>query len=137
MKFLIDEDLSPSVARHLCENVFIDAVAVRDRGLLSVNDYQILKYAFDEERILVTANVCDFERFARNCEVHAGIIFIRNGALRRDEQIAVVEKAVSAILSELKSGHDLVNRVLYIELDGTINFETLSSALSKETDKLV
>jgi predicted nuclease of predicted toxin-antitoxin system len=39
MKFLIDEDLSPSVAQHLCRNLSIDAIAVRDRGLLSAKDY--------------------------------------------------------------------------------------------------
>ncbi len=133
MKFLIDEDLSPAIARYLCKNLLLDAVAARDRGLLSVNDYQILKYAFDEERILVTANICDFERFARNCEVHAGIIFIRNGGLLRDEQIAVVEKAINVIIGELKSGRDMINRVLYVELDNMMNFETLPST-SKENE---
>lgn len=33
IKLLIDEDLSPAVARNLCEELLIDAVAVRDRGL--------------------------------------------------------------------------------------------------------
>ncbi|MDF5731257.1 MAG: hypothetical protein PUP92_25460 [Rhizonema sp. PD38] len=73
------------------------------------------------------------ERFARNCEVHAGIIFIRNGGLLRDEQIAVVEKAINAIIGELKSGRDMINRVLYVELDNMINFETLPSA-AKENE---
>ncbi|MGK7874406.1 MAG: DUF5615 family PIN-like protein [Xenococcaceae cyanobacterium] len=36
MKFLIDEDISPSTARYLCQELLIDAVAVRDRGLLGV-----------------------------------------------------------------------------------------------------
>ena len=38
MRFLIDEDLSPRVARYLCEQFLIDAVAIRDRGLLGVSD---------------------------------------------------------------------------------------------------
>ncbi len=54
MKFLIDEDLSPYVARYLCEQLLINAVAVRDRGLLGVSDRQILEYAFNEDRIVVT-----------------------------------------------------------------------------------
>jgi predicted nuclease of predicted toxin-antitoxin system len=41
----------------LCNELFIDAIAVRDRGLLGAKDYQVLEYAFNEERILVTANV--------------------------------------------------------------------------------
>ena len=76
IKILIDEDLSPAVAGNLCQELLIDAVAVRDRGLLGADDPSILEYAFNDERILVTANVGDFERFARACEVHAGIIFI-------------------------------------------------------------
>ena len=76
IKILIDEDLSPAVAGNLCQELLIDAVAVRDRGLLGADDRSILGYAFNDERILVTANVGDFERFARACEVHAGIIFI-------------------------------------------------------------
>ena len=47
MKFLIDEDISPYVARYLCEQLLIDAVAVRDRGLLGVSDHKILEYAFN------------------------------------------------------------------------------------------
>ena len=35
MKFLIDEDLSPSIARYLCEEMLVDAIAVRDRNLLN------------------------------------------------------------------------------------------------------
>lgn len=59
MKFLIDEDISPYVARYLCEQLLIDAVAVRDRGLLGKSDRQILEYAFNEDRIVVTANIGD------------------------------------------------------------------------------
>ena len=32
IKILIDEDLSPAVAGNLCQELLIDAVAVRDRG---------------------------------------------------------------------------------------------------------
>jgi predicted nuclease of predicted toxin-antitoxin system len=125
MKFLIDEDLSPAVARYLCQEFFIDAVAVRDRGLLGVDDRRILEYAFNEDRILVTANIGDFERFASAFEVHAGIVFIQEEDLLRDEQIAVMREAVKAIQVELEIGGDLVNRVFYISIDGTKRFENL------------
>ncbi|WP_347566238.1 DUF5615 family PIN-like protein [Scytonema sp. UIC 10036] len=125
IKFLIDEDLSPAVARYLCTEHFIDAIAVRDRGLLGAKDYQVLEYAFNEERIIITANVRDFEKFARTTEIHAGIVFICQGDLSRNEQITVVQEAVNAINDELKVGRDMLNRVLYIEEDGTKRFENL------------
>ena len=57
IKILIDEDLSPAVARNLCEELLIDAVAVRDRGLLGADDRSILEYAFNDERILVMSAI--------------------------------------------------------------------------------
>jgi predicted nuclease of predicted toxin-antitoxin system len=132
LKFLIDEDLSPSVARYLCEELLIDAIAIRDRGLLGADDRQVLEYAFNEDRILVTANVGDFERFAFLSEVHAGIVFIGDGDLLRNEQIEIVKEAVTAIQTELEAGRDMVNRVLYIAVDGTKKFETLPPAPPEE-----
>jgi predicted nuclease of predicted toxin-antitoxin system len=99
MKFLVDEDLSPSIALYLCQEMYFDAVAVRDRNLLNALDYEILEHAFQEDRILITANVKDFELFANAREVHAGIILICNGALLRKEQIEVVTIAVEVIAS--------------------------------------
>jgi predicted nuclease of predicted toxin-antitoxin system len=84
-----------------------------------------LEYAFNEDRILVTANIGDFERFASAFEVHAGIVFIQEEDLLRDEQIAVMREAVKAIQVELEIGGDLVNRVFYISIDGTKRFENL------------
>ena len=38
----LDEDISPSVAGILCEQLLVDTVAVRDRGLLGVRDQEVL-----------------------------------------------------------------------------------------------
>lgn len=125
MKFLIDEDISPSVALILCERLLVDAVAVRDRGLLGVSDKEVLEYAFNEDRIVVTANIKDFEKFAKATEVHAGIVFIVEGDLLRDEQIKICFAAVEFIQQELVAGRDMINRVLYISIDGTKKLEAL------------
>ena len=125
MKFLIDEDISPTCARYLCEELLIDAVAVRDRGLLGKNDHYILEYAFDEDRILVTANIIDFEKFARLLEVHCGIVFFLEGDLLRHEQIEVLQEVIITIKEELNAGRDMINRVLYISNTGTKYFENI------------
>ncbi|NEP10437.1 MAG: hypothetical protein F6K14_09505 [Symploca sp. SIO2C1] len=125
MKFLIDEDISPSVARTLCEQMLIDAVAVRDRGLLGASDREVLEYAFNEDRIVITANVQDFEKFARSVEVHAGVVLIQEGDLLRKEQLKICLEAVALIQQEITAARDMINRVLYISIDGTKKLETL------------
>jgi predicted nuclease of predicted toxin-antitoxin system len=110
MKFIIDEDLSPRVARYLCQEFCFDAIAVRDRGLLGATDPEVLEYAFNEDRILVTANVRDFEKLAAAIEIHAGIILIQEGDLLATEQIELMTRAV---------------QVLYISISGTAKFEDL------------
>lgn len=125
MKFLIDEDISPSIARILCEQLLVDAVAVRDRGLLGVSDQEVLEYAFNEDRIVVTANIKDFEKFAQAVEVHAGVVFIQEGDLLRKEQLEICLEALAFIQQEIAAGRDMINRVLYISIDGTKKLETL------------
>ncbi len=85
---------------------------------------KILEYAFNEERILVTANIGDFEKFALAFEIHAGIVFIQEGDLLRNEQIEICTEAVKFIQQELEASRDMINRVLYISINGTKQLET-------------
>jgi predicted nuclease of predicted toxin-antitoxin system len=123
MKFLIDEDVSPRVARYLCQEFCFDAIAVRDRGLLGATDRQVLDYAFNEDRMLVTANVRDFEKLAAAAEIHAGIVLMLDGDLLAAEQLEVMKMVVRALQAEIDAGKDLVNRVLYISISGIVRFE--------------
>lgn len=132
MKFLIDEDLSPKVAERLRLENGVDAIHVRDRGLLGRPDPVIMQKAYEEDRILVTANVKDFQRLARSCELHPGIVLVLDGALSRDEQLALLHKAIEELEQKLLEGRDLVNRVLEIEANGRCNFYDLS--LHSEND---
>ena len=125
MKFIIDEDLSPRVARYLCQEFCYDAIAVRDRGLLGATDPEVLEYAFEEDRILVTANIRDFEKLATAVEIHAGIVLIQDGDLLAAEQIELMAVVVRVLQAEINTGRDLVNRVLYISISGIARFEDL------------
>ena len=125
MKFLIDEDLSPMVAERLRVNDGLDVIHVRDRSLLGESDPVILQRAYDEDRILVTANVRDFQRLARARELHPGIVFFLDGSLSRDEQLDLMHKVVTEIAQEFFEERDMVNRVLEIEINGEHNFHDL------------
>lgn len=125
MKFLIDEDLSPKVAEWLRVEDGIDAIHVRDRGLLGYPDPVILQKAYEEDRILVTANVKDFQRLARSHTLHPGIVLVLDGSLPRDDQMALLHKAIAELKQELLEGRDMINRVLEIETNGRCNFYDL------------
>jgi predicted nuclease of predicted toxin-antitoxin system len=123
VKLLIDENLSPWVAQVFCSEDGIDACHVRDRKRLGLKDPGVLDMAFEEDRILVTANVEDFVRLARQRELHAGMVLLQVGDLSRRHQLAVIRAAVAFI-----GDHDMVNRVLWVSLDGTMKFEDIPPA---------
>jgi predicted nuclease of predicted toxin-antitoxin system len=114
VKLLIDEDLSPKVAQDLRERRGADAVHLRDRGKLGLSDTQVLDYALAEERVVVTANVKDFQRLVEGTELHAGIVLVLDGNLLRHEQISLIDKVLDILTKELAEGRDMVNRVLQI-----------------------
>lgn len=125
MKFLIDEDLSPKVAERLRMDDGLDVIHVRDRGLLGEPDPVILQSAYDEDRILVTANVKDFQRLARARELHPGIVLVLDGSLSRSEQLDLMQMVVVELEQELLDERDMINRVLEIEANGECNFYDL------------
>lgn len=122
MKFLLDEDLSPKVAEILRVDDGLDVIHVRDRRLLGASDAIVLQRAYDEDRILVTANVKDFQRLARAQELHPGIVLFLHGALSRHEQLALMRRVIAAIAEEQSEERDMVNRVLEIEVNGAASF---------------
>jgi predicted nuclease of predicted toxin-antitoxin system len=70
-KLLLDENLSPKVAQLRCEDG-IDAIHVRDIGLLGGTDAQVFGAAFADDRVVVTMHVADFAKLARaRDEAHA------------------------------------------------------------------
>jgi predicted nuclease of predicted toxin-antitoxin system len=114
--------LSPWVAQRLRTDRSIDAVHVRDRGRLGRTDAEILELAFSEDRILVTANVTDFEQLARSNEFHCGIVVVLDGSLRRAQQLDVLGKIIDTLVAEFAAGRDMVNRVLRVSPDGANEF---------------
>jgi predicted nuclease of predicted toxin-antitoxin system len=121
VKLLLDENISPLVAVRLRDDG-VDACGIRDRGLLEATDPEVLERAFAEDRVLVTKNVADFEKLARARELHAGIVLLEAGDLRRNEQLQVVRLAIQHIE---EAGADMVNRVLRVTEGGSMVFEEL------------
>jgi predicted nuclease of predicted toxin-antitoxin system len=114
----VSSRLVREVAQRLRTDQLIDAVHVRDRGHLGRTDREVLELALSEDRILVTANVTDFERLARSAEVHGGIVVVLDGSMRRAQQVDMLCKVIDTLVSELAAGRDMINRVLRVSADG-------------------
>lgn len=118
VKLLLDENLSPRAAVQLRADGF-DVVHLRERGRLGMSDPDVLELAFAEDRVLVTANVADFRKLASAREIHAGIVLLPHGGLRRDEQLEMLRRVIVGV----QSVGDLVNRLLTVALDGGFGIE--------------
>jgi predicted nuclease of predicted toxin-antitoxin system len=84
-RFLIDENLSPMLALHLCATHGFDAVHVNAVGLRGTPDPQILDYAILEDRIIVTSNADDFRKLVRRVEAHPGLAVLLDAVGRRQQ----------------------------------------------------
>lgn len=88
--------------------------------MLGWEDPEVFERAFREERIVVTCNVDDFLGLARDCELHAGLILIEHSGLKRSQLLAVIRAAIRFV-----EGQDMVNRVLWANLDGAMELEDI------------
>lgn len=124
VKLLLDENISPRVAIALRADGN-DVVHLRERGRLGIPDPEVLELAFGEDRALVTANVGDFRKLAAARDLHAGIVLLLDGGLRRDEQLEVLRRVIVALEADV----ELVNRALTVALDGGFSIEELPPAM--------
>lgn len=122
MKLLLDENLSPKVAERLRRDGW-DAVHVRDRGMLGAPDHEVFARAFEEDRVLVTSNVKDFEKLAQGSELHGGLICLEEAAASREEQLGLIEAALAAL-----QGADPVNTIVYVPVEGDIELVEVPEA---------
>jgi predicted nuclease of predicted toxin-antitoxin system len=121
-KFLLDENLSPTIALTLVHEG-VDVVHVRDRGLLQATDAVVFGRALAEDRIVITSNNDDFAKLARGATVQVGLILFEDSGLLRAEQLQLVRQALTLVQCEMAAGRDMVNRALRIWSDGAHVFE--------------
>ena len=114
MRLLIDENLSPRLARWACEQG-VPAEAAVHVGLAGAVDEAVFSHALARDQIVVTVNVGDFMRLAASMEIHPGVIALREAGLNAEEQWSRVQTALQLI--NQSPDPDLVNRVLEVQTD--------------------
>jgi predicted nuclease of predicted toxin-antitoxin system len=94
-RLLLDEMISPAIVAPLWM-AGIDAVALRDRGLLEIEDHVVWRLAQSEARTIGTANGKDFMKFAARSDRHAGLLIIPGGGSRAEQLTYIANAADSA-----------------------------------------
>lgn len=107
MKLLLDEMISPRIARELSSHGHDVQAITGDRSELKATpDIEIVQRLHGERRAIVTNNVRDFQpihrRLIAHREEHSGMVFTWDGSLPRNR--AAIPRWVEA-LDELLKAH--------------------------------
>ncbi|MBP0440477.1 DUF5615 family PIN-like protein [Tianweitania sediminis] len=114
MKFLIDECLSPDLAKLARDSGYPESSHVRWLGLAGTKDHVVTRRAVDDGYVLVTHNTADFRGLYSREHLHVGLVAFNTapGLMSLDLQMRLFGLA----LSEL-DGEEAWNEVLEITMD--------------------
>ncbi|MBU1297922.1 MAG: DUF5615 family PIN-like protein [Bacteroidetes bacterium] len=108
MKFLIDNALSPDVAEGLREAGY-DVAHIRDYGMQSAEDEEILELALKEDRIIVSADTDFGTLLALYQKTKPSFILFRQSFHRRpSEQILLLTDNLPSLTEYLENGAIIV-----------------------------
>lgn len=119
MRFLLDESLSPRVARIL-NDAGHDTVHARDHALTSAADPVVLQAAVDDTRVLLTLDTDFGTLLARSGDTLPSVILFRGEVTRRPERQAAL---LLANLDQFEP--DLVTGALVVIGDNRIRVRPL------------
>jgi len=113
VKLLLDEMLSPVIARELRERGHVESVA-GNPGREAMSDTDVLALARAEHRAIVTNNLRDYrplhnEAIVPGGDGHFGMIFMPGTYRRTKADIGRIIAALEAILAQHPGENDLAN----------------------------
>ncbi len=120
MKLLLDEMISPRIARELRAKDFdVQAIKSDRPDLESVADLEIVRRLAAEKRAVVTNDVLDFQlihnQMAVAGEDHYGMLFTSDATMPRNKaSISLWVKTLTAVLKADPADDSLRNRVRHL-----------------------
>ncbi|MEE3624099.1 DUF5615 family PIN-like protein [Nitrospirillum sp. BR 11752] len=118
-RFLIDENLSPQVARHLRDTLGYDAAHVNEVGLSGPPDDAVLAWALERQHIVVTSNADDFRRLGRASPGHPGLAILLD-AVGRQQQVALTVILAEAVEARLQAGEPAAGQLFEVDRAGAV-----------------
>jgi len=103
LRLIVDNALSPRIATALAEAGH-DAIHVRDRGLRDASDDEIVDFATNDSRIIVSADTDFAEILARRAGAGPSFVLLRHAPATVDLQILTLVANLPRIEQELASG---------------------------------
>jgi hypothetical protein len=118
MRLLLDEHVSPAVARQL-QAEGLDAITIRDwlgGNYRGAADDQLLAVAAADQRVLVTFDLRTIppllKEWAEEGRQHAGVILVDEGTIRSDD-IGGLVRALRALVKQ-SGGESWTDRVVFL-----------------------
>ncbi|HZR53116.1 MAG TPA: DUF5615 family PIN-like protein [Streptosporangiaceae bacterium] len=113
MRLLLDEMLSPAIARELREHGH-DVLAIADSERAALSDPEVMSLARTERRAVVTNNLRDYRPLHADAVTpggpgHFGMIFMPSNYRRTRADIGRIISALEAKLKEYPGDEDLAN----------------------------
>ncbi|TAK68563.1 MAG: hypothetical protein EPO13_10680 [Actinomycetota bacterium] len=105
-RLLLDEMLSGTIAARLRDHNLDVTAVVEEPALLSTPDEDLLAFATDQRRVLVTINIADFAPIANDWRrvgrTHHGLVYVANRTFPQDRSF--VGAITNALVSLCASG---------------------------------
>jgi predicted nuclease of predicted toxin-antitoxin system len=112
VRFLIDECLSVDLVTVAGQRSH-EARHVAHVGRAGWKDWNVARYASDNDLVLVTNNASDFRQLYAAQSLHAGLVIVIPNVSR-----VLQQRLFRAALDEFATIGEPVNRVLEVDLDG-------------------
>lgn len=106
MKFLVDNQLPPALARFIVSEFSAEALHVSDVGLKDASDAEIWRFASSNDLILISKDD-DFTRLFLVSDT-CRLVWIRVGNCRRRELLDVFRRVWRSMVDRLEAGDRFV-----------------------------